>query len=94
MENYHLRVSDFNVWKLKGLRDYSERTFPDDSFKVRWRGTVLTACHIVFPILTAVGIGFATTLYLEKNYKEIKFVDSIKETVNLENFVQEINLKD
>ncbi len=79
-QSYELRRSDFNPWKFKGLRDYVDRTYPDYSFKVRWRGSLIAGCAIS-PILIAIGLGFLTTFYFEGRFE---FDNSKISATNLE----------
>ena len=92
-EDYRFRKSDFKIWKLDGLINYSKRNLQDYSFKVDWRGIFLAATNLILPIAVAIGLGFATTIYFERNYEKNKLIESINQTADLEKVVQEINLK-
>ena len=55
---------------------------------------LLATTHIILPILTVIGLGFATTIYFETDYGENKLTKSINQIADLEKVVQEISLKD
>ena len=92
-EDYRFRKSDFKIWKLDGLINYSKRNLQDYSFKVEWRGIFLAAINLILPIAVAISLGFATTIYFEKNHLEERLKESVNQIMGLEKAVQEINLK-
>ncbi len=46
---------------------------------------ILAATHVVFPIIAAVGLGFAATHYIEKHFAEER---NLKNIINLEHEVE------
>ena len=82
-ENYHLRKSDFYK-PIRGMLDYNDRNYLNGRFRVQWREMLLAATHVVFPIITAIGLGFAATFYFEGRFEEKNIRDSTTSAINLE----------